>query len=63
MIGPQNQVYPSRRTEECVLADVREAMSRCDGFAPAPEQYASESNFFEVLAAMEALTVEGEVLA
>lgn len=45
------------------LADVREAMSQRDDFAPAPEQYASKPDFFEVLAVLEALTIEGEVLA
>ncbi len=42
---------------------MRAAMSRRDGFDASPESYANESNFFEVLAAFEALAVEGEVLA
>ncbi len=45
------------------LADVRDAMSRRGDFDPDPEGYAREADVFEVLAALEALTVEGEVLA
>ena len=45
------------------LADVRAAMSRRDDFDPAPEHYADQTRTFEVLAVLEALTVEGEVLA
>ncbi len=45
------------------VADIRAAMSRRGDFDPSPEDYANESNFFEVLAALEALEVEGEVLA
>lgn len=42
---------------------MRGAMSRRDDFEPRPESYADESRMFEVLAALEALEVEGEVLA
>ena len=45
------------------LADVRDAMNRRGDFDPNPTDYADESDVFEVLAALEALTVEGEVLA
>ena len=54
-------VYTSDPPE--TLADVRSAMSRRDDFDPTPEHYASEAHIFEVLAALEALTIEGEVLA
>ena len=46
-----------------LLASVRDAMSRRGDFDPSPEEYADEANYFEVLAVLEALTVEGEVLA
>jgi hypothetical protein len=52
-----------RRDESETMADVRDAMSRCGDFDPAPERYTNEMNFFEVLAVLEALMVEGEVLA
>ncbi len=47
------------------IAEVRGAMSRRDDFDPIPERYAGELNIsaFEAEAAMEALRVEGEVLA
>ena len=45
------------------LADVRDTMSRRGDFDPDPADYAKEADVFEVLAALEALTVEGEVLA
>jgi hypothetical protein len=46
-----------------LLGDVRDAMSRRDDFDPSPEEYADEANYFEVLAVLEALAVEDEVLA
>jgi hypothetical protein len=55
------QVYRNDPPE--TLADVRAAMSRAADFDPAPEHYADQTRIFEVLAALEALTVEGEVLA
>ncbi len=61
--APQ-QVYhepPEPRPE--TLADVRDAMNRRGDFDPDPADYVQESSLFEVLAALEALTVEGEVLA
>ncbi len=45
------------------IADVRGTMSRRGDFDPDPKNYANASNFFEVLAVLEALEVEGEVLA
>ncbi len=54
-------VYTSDPPE--TLADVRSAMSRRNDFDPAPEHYADQARTFEVLAALEALAVEGEVLA
>ena len=54
-------VYTSDPPE--TLADVRAAMSRRDDFDPTPEHYADQTRIFEVIAALEALTIEGEVLA
>ena len=54
-------VYTSDPAE--TLADVRAAMSRGGDHDPSPEHYASEAHIFEVLAVLEALAVEGEVLA
>ena len=51
-----------KRDESETTADVREAMSRRGEFDPTPERYADLGNF-EVLAVLEALRVEGEVLA
>jgi len=61
MIAPQDRFY--RKGESEPMADVRSAMSRRGDFGPSPEQYADEAQYFEVLAVLEALTVEGEVLA
>ncbi len=46
-----------------LVADVRNAMSRRGDFNPTPEHYANATNIFEGLAVLEALTIEGEVLA
>lgn len=61
MDSPQEPFYNEKRTE--TLADVRDAMNRHGDFDPDPGGYAGESDVFEVLAALEALTVEGKVLA
>lgn len=61
MDSPQASFYNEPRTNP--LAEVRGAMNRRGDFDPAPEDYARESDIFEALAALEALTVEGEVLA
>lgn len=63
--APMRQVYNDRRTEapQDLVADVRDAMSRRGDFGPIPEHYSNDTNIFEVLAVLEALTVEGEVLA
>jgi len=45
------------------MADVRDAMSRRGDFDPSPEDYASEASVLEVLAVLEALAIEDEVLA
>jgi hypothetical protein len=45
------------------MADVRSALSLRGDFDPSPEHYANEASAFEVLAVLEALTVEDEVLA
>jgi hypothetical protein len=45
------------------MADVRDAMSRRGDFDPSPEDYASEASLLEVLAVLEALAIEDEVLA
>ncbi len=54
-------VYTSDPPE--TLADVREAMSRRGDFNPGPESYADQARIFEVLATLEALRIQGEVLA
>jgi hypothetical protein len=46
-----------------LLASVRHAMSRRGDFDPSPEEYADEADYFEALVVLEALAVEGEVLA
>jgi hypothetical protein len=61
MDAPQESLY--RRYESEPMADVRSAMSRRDDFDPTPDHYANEASAFESLAVLEALTVEGEVLA
>jgi hypothetical protein len=45
------------------LADVRAAMSRRGDFDPTPETYASGEAVFEIMAVLEALEVDGEVLS
>ena len=45
------------------MADVRDAMSRRGDFDPSPEDYATEASLLEVLAVLEALAIEDEVLA
>lgn len=61
MDSPQASFYNEPRPE--TLAEVRDTMNRCGDFDPDPADYAQEAGVFEVLAALEALTVEGEVLA
>ena len=61
MDAPQESFYTEPRTE--TLADVRSLIDRHGDFDPDPADYAEESDIFEVLAALEALTIEGEVLA
>ena len=61
MTPPLNPIIGDSPPE--ALADVRSAMSRRDDFDPAPEHYADQTRIFEVIAALEALTIEGEVLA
>ena len=61
MDTPQGPFY--KKNEPDKVADVRDAMSRRGDFDPDPERYANETSTFEVLAVLEALTVEGEVLA
>jgi hypothetical protein len=45
------------------MANIRNAMSRRDHFNPTLELYANDTNIFEVMAILEALTIYGEVLA
>ena len=61
MDAPQASFYNEPRAE--TLADVRDEMNRRGDFDPDPADYAREADVFEVLAALEALTVEGKVLA
>lgn len=61
--APPGEAFRTKDEPE-TLADVRAAMSRGDNFDPSPEHYANESSTsFEVEVALEALSVEGEVLA
>lgn len=60
MDAPQESFY--RKDAPDPMASVRDAMSRRGDFDPAPGHYANESNVFEILAALEALTIEDEVL-
>lgn len=59
--APQGSFY--RKDEPDLMADVRSTTSRRGDFDPSPESYANDTNFFEVLAVLEALAVEDEVLA
>jgi len=61
MDAPQTPFY--REDEPDPMADVRDAMSRRGDFDPSPEDYASETRLLEVLAVLEALAIEDEVLA
>ena len=60
MDAPQS-FYNEPRTE--TLTEVGDVMNRRGDFDPDPTDYAREVDVFEVLAALEALTVGGEVLA
>jgi hypothetical protein len=51
------------KDEPETMAELRDAMSRRGDFDPSSERYANETDYFEVLAVLEALVVEGEVLA
>jgi hypothetical protein len=59
--APRGSLY--KKDEPDPMADVRSAMSRRGDFDPSPEDYANETSPFEVLAVLEALKVEDEVLA
>jgi hypothetical protein len=61
MDAPQGSSY--RKVEPETIANVRGAMSRRDDFDPSPERYADETHYFEVLAVLEALAIENEILA
>ncbi len=52
-----------KRDESETMADVREAMSRRGDFDPTPERYANETLYVEIVAVLEGLLVEDEVLA
>jgi hypothetical protein len=60
MDAPLEPFY--RRDESETMADVRDAMSRRGDFDPSPERHANDTGYFEVLAVLEALVVEDEVL-
>lgn len=51
-----------KRDESVTMAEVRNAMSRRGDLDPSPEQYANENDYVEVMAVLEALLIEGEVL-
>lgn len=61
MDAPLHPFY--RKDESDPMAEVRSALSFRGDFDPSPEHYANEASAFEVLAVLEALTVEDEVLA
>ncbi len=61
MDAPQETFYRKDAPER--MADVRAAMSRRGDFDPRPERYASETSCFEILAVLEALEIDDEVLA
>ena len=61
MDTPQSSFYNELRTE--TLTEMRDSMNRRGDFDPDPADYAREADVFEVLAALEALTIEDEVLA
>ncbi len=61
MDAPQEEFY-SKGTAR-LMADVRGTMSRRADFDPSPEHYANDASAFEILAVLQALEVEGEVLA
>ncbi len=59
MDTPQASFY----SEPDPVADVRDAMNRRGDFTPSVDHYADNASYFEVLAVLEALTVEDKVLA
>jgi len=61
MDAPQEEFY--RRDEPETMADVCDAMSRSGDFGPNREGHEDEVGACEVLAALEALTVEHEAQA
>ena len=61
MDAPQERFYT--KDEPNLVAEVRDGMSRHGDFDPLPEHYSNDTNIFEVLVVLEALTVEGEVLS
>jgi hypothetical protein len=60
MYAPQDPFYDKDESE--TMADVRDAMSRRGDFDPTPGRYVCETHDVEVIAVLEALIVEGEVL-
>jgi hypothetical protein len=60
--APQESSFYTEPWTE-TLAEVRDRMSRRGDFGPNPDDYTHDSSIFEVLAALEALAVEDEVLA
>jgi hypothetical protein len=61
MAAPQDPFY--FRDESETMADIRDAMSRRGDFDPTPERYANEAHYVEIVAVLEGLLVENEVLA
>jgi hypothetical protein len=61
MNAPQEPFY--KRDASQTMADVRDARSRNEDFGPNREGYEDEVGACEVLAALEALTVEHEAQA
>jgi hypothetical protein len=59
--APQEAFYMKGTPD--LMADVRAAMSRHGDFDPVPEHYSNDTNIFEILAVLEALAVEGEILS
>ena len=61
MAAPQDPFYFKDKSE--TMADIRNAMSRRGDFEPSPERYANETHYVEIVAVLEGLLVEDEVLA
>lgn len=60
MDAPRERFYTKDPPD--LMADVRSAASRRGDVEPYPEHYTGDTDVFEVLAVLEALTIEDEIL-